>query len=329
MKKLMCYSRFKATLLPFLFLLLYVTSCSEHDEYEKITQDFVASSLTDAINADSIQGHVEWLQGMGTRYALADNRRDIAIKIRDKFISLGYANTRLDSFMLSISGNGLTFNGWQYNIIATLEGALHPDSVCIVGAHYDDTSEPVNRYTNAPGANDNASGVAATIEIARVMKKNHFLPNNTIKFIAFGAEETGLNGSSDYASKAFQAGEKIKIMLNNDMIAYETGNDFSDWDVNIIDYQNSHDTRLLAENMSRRYTSLSYVNDNTYSHYSDSYPFSIYGYKALFFISHDSDNNYHTINDKAIYCNFDYCSHVTEISCAMLVFQSWWPYLQY
>jgi Zn-dependent M28 family amino/carboxypeptidase len=51
-----------------------------------------------------------------------------------------------------------------------------------------------------PGANDNASGVAATLEIARVMKKFNFRPGYTIMFLAFGAEELGLLGSRDFAA---------------------------------------------------------------------------------------------------------------------------------
>ena len=74
-----------------------------------------------------------------------------------------------------------------------------------------------------PGANDNASGVAAALELARVMRKNNFSPRNTIEFIAFGAEELGLYGSKAYAAQANGSSKKIKMMLNNDMIAYEPG----------------------------------------------------------------------------------------------------------
>ncbi len=309
-------------MLPYLFLLILITSCSEKDKPDPDPVDILTSAITDELEADSIKNYIEWLQGMGTRFALADNRREIAVRIRDKFISFGYPDTELDSFWLSISRPGMTFEGWQYNIIATLEGDIYPDSVCILGAHYDDASEPENRYTNAPGANDNASGVAAALETARVLKKMNFIPSNTIKFVAFGAEETGLNGSYVYVDEALDAGEKIKIMLNNDMIAIEAETKPTDWEVNIIDYDNSHDKRLLAQELCQQYTSLDYVNINTYSQYSDSYPFASHGYKALFFTSYDPDNTYHTIYDVSGNCNFEYCSQVAEISCAMLVYES-------
>ena len=73
----------------------------------------------------------------------------------------------------------------------------------------------------APGANDNASGVAAMIEIARVMKSRKYTPAISIQFIAFGAEELGFLGSADFAAKLAFLCRPLKFMINNDMIAYE------------------------------------------------------------------------------------------------------------
>lgn len=311
--------------LIFLLIPIIFIACDSDYTPEGWNREAVAAALTASVNADSIESCVRWLEAMGTRYALAGNGRSIASKIKKRFISMGYEDTRLDSFRLVYTSGGVSFDGWQYNVIATLEGREYPDSVCILGAHYDDISEPASRFQVAPGANDNASGVAAMMETARVMKKKHFAPDKTIRFIAFGAEETGLHGSADYARKVSREGEKINLMLNNDMIAYESWNDPANWRVNIIDYDNSHSVRYEAERICNIFTELDFINDNTYSHYSDSYPFVAAGYKALFFTSWKFDNNYHTVNDLADACNFDYCREVTKISCAMLVFNTWKP----
>ena len=258
---------------------------------------------------------------MGTRFCLADNRRDVASAIRDKFVSFGYTNARLDSFLLERSYRGIAYSLWQYNIIAGLEGSLYPDSLSILGGHYDsilsgDDSDP---FSMAPGAHDNASGVAAALEVARVMKENNFRPEGSIVFVAFAAEELGLHGSWDYCEKASLESAKIKMMLNNDMIAYETSADQAEWRVNIMDYENSHGLLDEAQKLASKYTVLGTYNDNTLNRYSDSYLFSEYGYPALFFFKDDNDPNYHSLDDIVDNCNFEYCREIVSICVAMLV----------
>ena len=299
----------------FLIVTSILNSCKKEDEIVDNT-DPIVKVYVNEINADSIKKNVEWLQNMGTRFALADNRKEVALKIKERFIRYGYASTTLDSFFITKTYRSVVYNTWQYNVIATLNGSVYEDNYYIVGGHYDCITydDPLN---NAPGANDNASGVAAALEIARVFNKNAFNPKNTIQFIAFAAEELGLYGSKDYAKKAYEQNKNILLMLNNDMIAHwPTDNNFR---VNIIDYDNSMDCRLMAETVCEKYTSLSTNNDNTYQAYSDSYPFYQNGYKALFFISDAGDPYYHTINDLTSTKNFEFCREVTKISCAMLV----------
>ena len=302
-----------------LFALAFIVTNCRKDNSAKSPKELLTQELTGEINSDSLKSLVTWFQDMGTRFALSDSRRNVALKIKNRFIRLGYVDTKLDSFQISKLWNGQTYQQWQYNVIATLLGTIHPDSVSIVGGHYDDILNTGYPFISAPGANDNASGISAAIEIARVVKKKNWIPESTIKFIAFGSEELGLFGSRAYAAKALQNNEKIKIMLNNDMIAYEPSDDKSSWIVNLIDYDNSHDLRILAQEMCTKYTSLKYTNINTYNSQSDSYPFSLNGYKALFFFSNVMDPNYHTLNDLASNCNFGYCAEIVKVSCALLV----------
>jgi Zn-dependent M28 family amino/carboxypeptidase len=306
------------SIFPFLLIfVLFFTSCTKE---EKLTEkEALIYQITDDIKADSIESYVIWMQEMGTRFALADNRRNVAVSIKNRFIRMGYNDTKLDSFSITKTYRGVTYNQTQYNVIATLEGSTPNDSICIIGGHYDNITGTGDPFTVAPGANDNASGVAAAIEVARVFKENSFIPATTIKFIAFGSEEQGLYGSKAYALNASQTLVKIRFMLNNDMIAYQPGNDKTNWQINIIDYNNSHSFRYQAEGLCRKYTVLKPYNDNTYSNASDSYPFYNYGYKALFFFSRVMDPNYHTINDVAANCNFEYCSEIVKLNCAILV----------
>lgn len=309
-------------LLILLGISLLIVTCTRDDDPEAMHRESLTRNLTEDINADSLASYAAWMEGMGTRFALADNHRDVAMAILTKFVTLGYSNTRLDSFMIDRTYADIRYQQWQYNVIATLDGTVFPDSVCIVGAHYDDIVKTGDPFSVSPGANDNASGVAAALELARVIRKNSFSPQKTIEFIAFGAEELGLYGSKAYAAQATKSSKKIKMMLNNDMIAYEPGTDPSAWNVIIKDYDNSHDLRQEAERMCLKYTSLSYTNDNTYNQKSDSYPFFAEGFKALFFFSDKMDPEYHSLDDRTVNCNFGYCREIVKISCALLVYNN-------
>lgn len=112
------------------------------------------------------------------------------------------------------------------NVVATLRGT-RPDSVdrtYVVSGHYDSMpTDPVNFMLDAPGANDDASGVAAVLEMARVMATREF--DATIVFIAVAGEEQGLYGSTYFATQAKAAGRDIAGMFTNDIIGSSVGQD--------------------------------------------------------------------------------------------------------
>lgn len=298
---------------------LILVTCKKDDDSEKQQKDSLIKLLNNDISADSLEAYVIWLENMGTRFCLADNHRSVAVKIKNKFASFGITNSRLDSFLITKTYRDITYQQYQYNVLATIFGSEHPDSVSVIGAHYDNILKTGDPFSIVYGANDNASGTAAALELARVMMKNNYAPSNTIEFVAFGAEELGLFGSLYYAGQANLHGKKIKMMLNNDMIAYQTGDDPAGWIVNIMDYENSYDLRKKAELICSKYTQMSFTTDNTFNKQSDSYPFFKNGYKSVFFFATTLDPNYHTLNDAAVNCNFGYCREITKICCALLV----------
>jgi len=297
-----------------------VASCSKDDQIIAPTSkpDPEITLVTKNIHADSIAATVAMLEGMGTRFALAENRRDVAIAIMNKFKSYGYATARLDSFFLHYNNS----NTWQYNVIATLPGVIYPDSVTIMGGHHDcilRSTEPESPYIVAPGANDNASGVAVTLEVARVLKQAGFAPRTTIIFATFAAEELGLFGSQHMSNRLFDTLARVKFMLNNDMVSFCPETDSTGWYLNIIDYPNSVDFRKHAQKICSTYTLLKSVNDNTYREYSDSFSFYQRGYKPLFFISHHDDPNYHKLTDILSEQNPRYAREVAKLNCALIM----------
>jgi hypothetical protein len=305
----------------FVFILsgILITNCKKDGDTEMQRKESLTIKLNGEINSDSIRSYVTWLQGSGTRFALADNHRDIALRIKRKFIGMGYTTCSLDSFIIHKTYKNVNYRQWQYNVTATLSGSVYPDSVCIIGGHYDNILSTGDPFSSGSGANDNASGVAAALEIARVMKKNRFSPACTILFVAFGSEEPGLFGSYALSDSLKQYSGKVKLMLNNDMIAYQPSQLKAEWVVNIADYDNSHNLRADAELLCTKYTALRFANVNTYNKQTDSYPFFLNGFKALYFASVNIDPYYHTLNDVAGNCNFEYSSEIVKLCCAILV----------
>lgn len=108
-----------------------------------------------------------------------------------------------------------------YNVVGERVGHTHPEEIYIVGAHFDSTSRDSDIYTLAPGAEDNASGTAALLEIARVLKDRQ--PASTVRLIAFSGEELGLIGSRAYVAHLEETtGEldNVRGMYNMDMIGF-------------------------------------------------------------------------------------------------------------
>ena len=110
-----------------------------------------------------------------------------------------------------------------HNVVATLVGSDRPNEWYIVGGHYDSTSE--NPQVAAPGAEDNASGCAGVLEMARIFSANP--PHASVLFICYVGEEQGLLGSIDHASDLVSTGDagKVHAVLNMDMIGYTSDSD--------------------------------------------------------------------------------------------------------
>ena len=118
-----------------------------------------------------------------------------------------------------------TAGGWN-NVWVTKVGTVNPGKVYVVGSHYD--SVTLDGSTDAPGGNDNASGVSAVLELARVFKDYQF--KNTIIFCAFDGEESGLNGSAQWTAAwaAAHPGIAIAGMVEMDCIGYNPNDSYHD-----------------------------------------------------------------------------------------------------
>ncbi len=103
------------------------------------------------------------------------------------------------------------------NVVATLKGTTNPERVYVVSGHYDSMcTSPTDAKCDAPGANDDASGTAAVIELARVMSKRKF--DGTIIFMTVPGEEQGLLGAAYFAQQAVEKKMDIEAMFTNDIV---------------------------------------------------------------------------------------------------------------
>ena len=184
--------------------------------------------IVQAISADRIQRSIYVLASFKTRHTLSDTLPSgdgiggAASWIRAEFgrasdASGGRLKVELDTFDQAPVQPRVPQGAQITNIIATLPGTDPGGRTLVVSAHYDSiVSNVLDSTSAAPGADDDASGVAAVLELARVMSGYKF--GATIVFAAFAGEEQGLFGSTHWAKMAKDGNTDIEAVLNNDII---------------------------------------------------------------------------------------------------------------
>lgn len=109
----------------------------------------------------------------------------------------------------------------QPSVVLTLPGSTWPDEIVVLGGHLDSIAGGSgNPNFSAPGADDNASGIAALSEVVRVAMQQGFRPRRTVQFMGYAAEEVGLRGSGEIAAAYLAAGVDVVAVLQLDMTGY-------------------------------------------------------------------------------------------------------------
>ncbi len=182
------------------------------------------------IDAATMAEGIEMLVGFGTRHTLSatdDPARGIGAA-REGIARRMRASPRLevsmDSHRIEADGRRVDAPTDVVNVVATLPGSM-PEAAgrryYVIG-HYDSrVTDPMNRTADAPGANDDGSGTAVVMELARVMSKHEY--DATIVFMATAGEEQGLLGARAHAEAAKTAGLDVRAVLSNDIVGDPTG----------------------------------------------------------------------------------------------------------
>jgi leucyl aminopeptidase len=192
----------------------------------KLTRDFPVVTEEDPriremlnqVNMDSLEATVQHLQDYGSRIWNSENA----------FAASDWIASRMEALGLEVEQQPFNANTWMGsgaaapNVIGIQRGTLYPDTYVVCGSHFDSFSyEAMYGGGTAPGADDNATGVASVLESARIMTQYEF--EYSIIYCAYGCEEMGLYGSEAYASRCQQQGMDIIGYFNNDMNGYLYG----------------------------------------------------------------------------------------------------------
>ncbi|MBT5586086.1 MAG: M28 family peptidase [Flavobacteriaceae bacterium] len=193
-------------------------------------------SIIDQVSAERIEQDITSLVNFGTRHTLSDTLSNkTGIGAARRWIKKSFENTAAncgDCLEVFYQGN-LVKKGTNgrivkdvniVNVVAIQRGSKYPNKFIIMSGDIDSrVSDPTDYTSTSPGANDNASGMAGTLEAARVLSKYTF--ENSIIYVGLSGEEQGLFGGKGLAEYAKAQGWEIIGILNNDMIGNITGVD--------------------------------------------------------------------------------------------------------
>lgn len=183
------------------------------------------------------------------------------------------------------------------NVVGLIPGSdpVLKDSYIIIGAHFDHVGDNMDGTYN-PGALDNASGVAAMLEIARVINENKIKPKQSILFIAFNGEESGLNGSIYYVENSLYPLYK-SVMINLDMVGAASGEPLS-IAMNEIAY--TTDKKKSVRDAFAKYADKLGLDYKTiFESGSDHTPFSYFDVPSVCLVDLDLGLGYHSPEDTA------------------------------
>tara|TARA_R110000787_G_scaffold86285_3_gene183990 strand:- start:5540 stop:6844 length:1305 start_codon:yes stop_codon:yes gene_type:complete len=192
--------------------------------------------IIDQVSEERIEKDITKLVDFGTRHTLSDTVSETrGIGAARRWIKTEFEKTAseckgcLDVFyqknlVKKGENNRIVNDVWVVNVVAIQKGTTYPNRYIIMSGDIDSrVSDPNNFTSDSPGANDNASGMAGTLEVARVLSKYQF--ENSIIYLGLSGEEQGLFGGKGFAAYALEKGWEIIGVLNNDMIGNIKGVD--------------------------------------------------------------------------------------------------------
>src|SRR6185503_11140453 len=201
----------------------------------------VVRAVLPRIREDDILATIRSLSSRKNRYYLSESGAAVSSWLRDRWRGF----TDRSDVTVELFDQGYP----QKSVILTIPGTTKPDEVVVIGGHLDSIA-PGGAKSDAPGADDDASGIATLDQIARTLLAAGFRPERTIQFMAYAAEEVGLRGSQAIVREYRRRGINVVGVLQLDMTNYQ-GSDRDIWLID--DFTSPAQNRFVAE-LIERYT---------------------------------------------------------------------------
>lgn len=176
------------------------------------------------------------------------------------------------------------------NVAGMVRGKKQPDSIIVICAHYDHLGRMASVLF--PGANDNASGTALLLDLARHYSQPQYQPDYSLLFIAFAAEEAGLVGSNYFVNNPLVPLKRISLVLNLDLMA--GGSD----GMMVVNGEQESRAYQLLDSLNAANSYLKNVQKRANAANSDHYPFTQKGVPAIFVYTLGDVTAYHDPNDR-------------------------------
>lgn len=189
------------------------------------------SQISAEVSETSLRTYIERMVSFGTRHTLSDTKSDkrgigaARRWVASEFQSMSAACGQCIEVVLpsdTVTGQRVPNPTEVVDVVAIQRGTTDPNPVIIIQGHLDSrVSDVMDSTSDAPGANDDASGVAAVMETARVLSKRKF--GATLVYAALSGEEQGLLGGRILADYAKAKGWDVLAVLNNDIVGNTRG----------------------------------------------------------------------------------------------------------
>ncbi len=271
------------------------------------------STLVSQVDSNRLRSRIAQLTGFGTRWTYSSMVTQVPEWIRGEFLAIGYAPAQVRFQQFTVPAGGQ-----QRNVLCSL-GDLRR-GIALICAHYDSLSEQPT--VSAPGADDNASGIAALLELASILRGIEI--RGGILFSAFGGEEQGLFGSGACAEIAAAEKWPIDVVINMDMVAYSDPTNRArvivEYDQGNRNPENDSAAKaygLLMAQAAADYTSLEVEHTDIWN--SDYMPFEAKGYACIGAYEAGQNPGYHRIADTIDGVDITYLNEIVKMLLATIL----------
>jgi Peptidase family M28 len=290
-----------------------------------VTASLLLSHLTSEVSKDSLRQTLIHLSTYPTRNTNTPELEKAAEWVASEFMKIPGLRVELMRYDVK-KGRRVVADKSVVQVVATLPG--ESDKKVIVGGHLDTinlTGDPLTAI--APGINDDGSGVALTLECARILSQKRW--RNTLVFVAFSGEEQGLFGSGALAERAQKESWKIEAMLNNDTVGASQGPGKLKDKKRVRLYSEEstdHNSRELARFIEwetrgkvKGFSPWLVFRKDRFQRGGDHTPFNIKGFNAVRFVEAiEYLTHQHTEKDTLEGIDFDYLANVVRLNLISL-----------